>query len=42
MEDNRDTHTKLKEITNWEEISPLKYYKQIKSQDSLAKWEEIN
>lgn len=42
MEDNRDTHKKLLEITNWEEIAPLKFYQQIKSQDNLAKWEEIN
>lgn len=42
MEANSDIHRKLKEITNWEEIGPLKFYLNIKSQDNKAKWEEIN
>jgi len=42
MEDNRNILKKLKELTNWDEIAPLKYYKLIKSQDNLAKWEEMN
>jgi hypothetical protein len=42
MEDNRNILKKLKELTNWDEIAPLKYYKLIKSQDNLAKWVEMN
>ena len=42
MEENSKIHKKLKEITNWKEITPLKYYLNIKSQDNKAIWEEIN
>ena len=30
------------ELTKWREISPLEFYISVKSQDSSAKWHEIN
>lgn len=29
-------------LTQWEETAPLKFYMQVKSNDSSAKWDEIN